>query len=32
VVRLLPPLVFTDDDVKQLLATLAPLIRQFLET
>jgi acetylornithine aminotransferase len=32
VVRLLPSLVFTDDDVKQLLATLAPLIRQFLET
>ncbi len=32
VVRLLPPLVFTDADVQQLIATLAPLIRQFLET
>ncbi len=30
VVRLLPPLVFSDDDVKQLIAILAPLIRQFL--
>jgi acetylornithine aminotransferase len=30
VVRLLPPLVFSDDDVRQLIATLARLIRQFL--
>ena len=31
VVRLLPSLVFSDDDVRQLIATLAPLIRQFLQ-
>jgi len=30
VVRLLPPLVFGDDDIRQLVATLAPLIRSFL--
>lgn len=30
VVRLLPPLVFGDDDAKELVALLAPLIRQFL--
>ena len=31
VVRLLPPLVFSDDDVTQLIAMLAPLIIQFLK-
>jgi acetylornithine aminotransferase len=30
VVRLLPPLVFSDDDARQLVALLAPLIRDFL--
>jgi len=30
VVRLLPPLVFTDAEAKQLVAILAPLIRKFL--
>jgi len=30
VVRLLPPLVFSDDDAKELVVLLAPLIRQFL--
>jgi acetylornithine aminotransferase len=30
VVRLLPPLVFTDADVRELIAILAPLIREFL--
>ncbi len=30
VVRLLPPLVFSDDDARELVATLAPLIREFL--
>ncbi|MDP2808915.1 MAG: aspartate aminotransferase family protein [Rhodocyclaceae bacterium] len=30
VIRLLPPLVFSDDDARQLLDTLAPLIRKFL--
>ncbi len=30
VVRLLPSLVFTDDDARELVAILAPLIRQFL--
>jgi len=30
VIRLLPALVFTDDDVAQLIAVLAPLIREFL--
>ena len=30
VVRLLPPLVFTDDDARELVALLAPLIREFL--
>lgn len=30
VVRLLPPLVFSDDDARELVALLAPLIREFL--
>jgi acetylornithine aminotransferase len=30
VVRLLPPLVFTDDDARELVSILAPLIREFL--
>ncbi|WIM06626.1 MAG: aspartate aminotransferase family protein [Candidatus Nitricoxidivorans perseverans] len=30
VIRLLPPLVFSDDDAQQLLDTLAPLVRKFL--
>jgi len=30
VVRLLPPLVFSDEDARELVATLAPLIREFL--
>ena len=30
VVRLLPPLTFTDADAKSLIAALAPLIRKFL--
>ncbi|MDP2752521.1 MAG: aminotransferase class III-fold pyridoxal phosphate-dependent enzyme, partial [Rhodocyclaceae bacterium] len=31
VIRLLPPLVFSDEDAEELLNTLTPLIRQFLE-
>jgi acetylornithine aminotransferase len=30
VVRLLPPLIFSDDDARELVAILAPLIREFL--
>ena len=30
VVRLLPPLIFSDDDASHLVATLSPLIREFL--
>ncbi|MDP1653677.1 MAG: aspartate aminotransferase family protein [Rhodocyclaceae bacterium] len=30
VIRLLPPLVFTDDDARELVSILAPLIREFL--
>jgi acetylornithine/N-succinyldiaminopimelate aminotransferase len=32
VIRLLPPLVFTDADARQLVAMLSPLIREFLGT